>query len=148
MAEAIIIYEYLRSRDQWIKVKKRSQDQFKTAQLTDPLSWFKLNISCPVLGPDKLCTAYQIRPAMCSTHFVTSDPKVCDPWGAGPGEYEAIDFDDLYMKFRERNKNAVIGFGVLSLELAISSALLLAERISVQSGLNLEQAMSFIFRQL
>lgn len=147
-AEAVIIYEYLRSNKNWLSVKKKSQDQFDIIQVTDPMAWFKLNIPCPVLGSDQSCLAYAVRPAICSTHFAASDPKLCSPWGAGQEIYEAIDFDDLYIKFREKLANAIIGISILGLELPVSSGLLLAERISIQSGLNLSQVLSFVFRQL
>jgi hypothetical protein len=147
MAEAVIIYGYLQSKNRWPEVKKRAQEQFQTAQLADPLSWFKLNIPCPILS-DKLCLAYGVRPALCSTHFAASKPKLCDPWEVESGIYKSVDFDDLYINFRNKVESAVIGYKVLSIELIMPSALLLAERISIQSGLSLKQALSFIFRQL
>jgi Fe-S-cluster containining protein len=148
-AEAVIIYEHLRVKKEWLGVKKRSQDQFDTVQVTDPVAWFKLNIPCPVLGPDKSCLAHSIRPAVCSTHFAASDPELCGPWGVGQGMYESVDFDDLYTKFRERLANAIVGsVSILGLELPIPSGLLLAERISIQSGLDFSQILSLVFRQL
>lgn len=148
VAEAVIIYEHLRLSNKWFEVKLRAQRQFETAQITDPLSWFKLNIPCPVLSPDKLCLAYNVRPALCSTHFVTSHPRLCDPWGSGLGAFKSVDLDDLYGKFKAKISTTTIGHRVLSIELIMSSALLLAERISVQSGLDLKEALSLIFRQL
>lgn len=147
MAEAIIIYEKLKSDKRWDEVKTRAQAQLPIIGKTDPLSWFKLNISCPVLGTDKKCLVYQVRPAMCSTHFVLSDPKLCDPWGVGAGKYEPLDLDALYRSFCAKLEN-MVGSGVLRMRLPIPSALLLAEGISVQSGLNIQQVMAFVFKDL
>jgi hypothetical protein len=147
MAEAVIIYEYLKSGGHWPGVKIRARKQLPLIGATDPLTWFKLNMSCPVLSPEKRCLAYKVRPGMCSTHFVSSDPKLCDPWGSGTGRFEPRDLDDLYDKFCEKLEN-IVGPGVLQMRLPFPSALVLAEGISVHSGLDIQQTMEFVFRNL
>jgi Fe-S-cluster containining protein len=149
MAEALIIYNHLKLFKKWVDVKKRAKAQLKTILLADPLSWYKLNISCPILDPEsKLCLAYKARPVLCSTHFVTSDPVICDPWNAKQGTYRPLDFNDLYMDFRKRIESATLGYNVLSMEMVLPSALLLSERVSIQSGLDLKQALSLIYKEL
>lgn len=149
LAESIIIYDHLRKKKEWPEVQKKSKEQLDIIKAVEPLSWFKLNIKCPILNLDtKLCRAYRVRPAICSTHFVTSDSKLCDPWSHGSGRFETCDMNDLYFKFKSRLENAVDGFGVFGMYFPVPSALLLAEKISVQSGLDLLQVISMIRAEL
>lgn len=149
VAEGIIIYDNLRHNQKWMEVRKRAKEQLPLIKDVSPIAWFKSNIKCSILNPDtKLCLAYRVRPAVCSTHFVVSDSKLCDPWLNGSGKFETLDFNDLYFKFRSRLENAVDGFGIFSMNFAIPSALLLAEKISVQSGLDLSQVISLIRAEL
>src|SRR5580704_3221587 len=81
IAEAIIIHEYAKKSGNWPEIENRAKAIMALARDTPPVAWFKMNIMCPILDPiTKLCTTYETRPPACSTHFVTSDPKLCDPW--------------------------------------------------------------------
>ena len=121
----------------------------KIARDTPPVSWFKMNIMCPVLDPSsKLCTAYETRPSPCSTHFVMSDPGQCDPWVTKSGEYKPVDFTDLHDKFQELLEKKIDGHGLLALKLPISIALVFASKIKVQSRSGPNEIMSLIFNEL
>jgi len=148
MAEATILYEHLVQNGEWTEVRKEARDQFSLVKEVDPVAWFKMNRSCPVLNPKtRNCRGYAVRPAFCSTHFVTSSPDLCDPWNAADGIYQPVDMDDLMEIFSKRVSENVAGYGIFGLELALPVALLLAERISVQSGLELDQAVKLLFRE-
>jgi Fe-S-cluster containining protein len=148
-AEALVIYEYLKSKKLWLQVKGRSRDQFETIKHAEPLSWFKLGIKCPILDPNtNKCLAYMVRPPVCTIHFVTSSPEICNPWSFEQGKIENHDLIDLYVKFRDRLSHLLEGHGVLSLDLPIPMALLFSERISIQSGLSIQQALSLIYNEL
>ena len=112
------------------------------------MAWFKMAIPCPVLGDDDRCGAYPVRPPTCSCHFVTSDPSLCSPWDHGEGEYEALDFHDLFDEYKGRLSEAVQAYGIFTLVQPIPSALLFAERISVRSGMTLSEAIAFHFKGL
>lgn len=149
IAEAIIIYEHLRVKKEWHDVRKQAKDQAKIARNIEPLSWFKLNIKCSILNLEtKLCRAYMVRPAVCSTHFVSSDPDLCDPWSHKSGKFITVDMNNLYFKFKNRLENSIDGFGVFGMHFPIPSALLIAEKISVQSDMDLAQVMSLIRTEL
>jgi Fe-S-cluster containining protein len=148
MAEAAILYEKLVQDKLWLEVKKEARSQFAIAKDADPVAWFKTNRPCPVLDRQKnLCKAYSVRPAACSTHFVISKPELCDPWSTAAGTYVSADMDDLLEKFTKRVMENIAGHGVFSLELPIPVALLLAERISIQSGLELDKAVALLFQE-
>lgn len=149
VAEATLIYEYLKKNETWTGVRGRARAQFQIIRQTEPLSWFKLNIKCPILNPEtNKCLAYKIRPPLCAIHFVTSSPDICDPWSSQQGKFVLHDYTSLYLKFRERLFASLEGHGIFSLELPIPTALLLSERISVKSGLDVHQALTFIYNEL
>jgi Fe-S-cluster containining protein len=149
MSEAVLIYEHLKKEGVWQEVKKIAKSQLPLIKDAKPLAWFKMNLKCPVLNlTTQLCQAYPVRPATCSIHFVKSDPVMCDPWGQKSGPFLPIDFSDLYLQFRKRTTEYTEGFGILSLELPIQVALLLAEKINTLSGLSEEQVVSLVFNEL
>lgn len=149
VAEATVIYDHLVSAGTWGAVRSEARNQASEARKADPLAWFKMNRPCPVLERDsRLCLAYKVRPAACSTHFVTSDPDLCGPWSATSGRYEPADMDDLAEEFTEFVRSHVAKSGILSLELPMPVALLLAERISIRSGMELDEVVSLLFQEL
>jgi len=150
IAEAIIIYEYLKTQKQWQAVRERARAQFEFLKDNPhPIVWFKMGKQCPVLDPEtKTCMAYSTRPIACAIHFVLSNPKTCDPYYTGGEEYQALDFNNLFNEFRDIVDKNVAGFGILGMELPLPVALLLSERISIQSGVSLEKAVSLILNEL
>ena len=148
-AEALIIQDSLEQSGQWPHVEQRARALLALARDTPPVSWFKMNIMCPILDPvTRLCTAYETRPAPCSTHFVRSDPSQCDPWAAKSGAYESVDFNDIFVDFQKAVEKMVDGYGMLALKYPIPIALIFASRIKVQSGLGPNEIMSLIFNEL
>ena len=150
VAEAVLIYEYLKSKKSWPAVRERAREQFPLLKDDPhPIAWFKMGKPCPVLDPEtKSCLAHSIRPIVCATHYVLSSPVTCEPWGITNKVYQPLDYPDLCTEFRTQVFNNVAGFGILSIELPLPTALLLAERISVQSGIDLSQAVSLILNEL
>ncbi len=149
MAEAVIAYEHLKQDGTWPDVRKKAIEQMGILRITDPMAWFKMNRKCPILNTDtNLCRAYAVRPATCSTHFVSSDPELCDPWSTHAGKFETVNFPDLFQKFQGRMAECVQGYGIFTLVLPIPSGLLLAERISVKSNLDFSEVITFFFHEL
>lgn len=145
VAEAIVMYSHLVETKKWGEVHDEAVKQLRTSKNVDPTAWFKMRIECPVLDKKtKLCSAYAVRPAFCSTHFVKSSPETCDPWYVGSKPYQPDYMEDLYKQATKLIKQSVDGNGILGVELPIHSALLLAERISVSSGLSYEQILKII----
>jgi len=149
VAEALVIQEYLEKTGQWPQVEQRAKLLLSIARDTPPISWFKMGIMCPVLNPEnKLCTAYETRPSPCSTHFVKSDPSLCDPLTLKSGTYKPIDFIDLHDEFRKFLEKNVDGYGILALKLPISVALVFAARIKIQSKKSAGEIMELIYSEL
>jgi Fe-S-cluster containining protein len=149
MAEAVIIYEHLREKEYWPDVRKKATDQMNLLGAAQPMTWFKMRQKCPVLNTDTdLCRTHALRPAICSTHFVTSNPKLCDPWSTASGEFKAVDYTDLYENFQRRMTECIQSYGIFTLMMPIPTALLLAEKISVKSGLDLSEIVSLFFKEL
>jgi hypothetical protein len=149
MAEAVLIYQHLQDTKQWDSVRTMARSQAAVAKTIAPLVWFKMNRKCCVLDTEKsTCRAYAVRPAWCSIHFVSSPPECCSPWSSTQGLYIPTDFLDLFTEFRKRMASHVEGYGILSLELPLPIALLLAERINTMSGLSVDQAVSLMFNEL
>jgi Fe-S-cluster containining protein len=149
VAEAVIIYDCLKSSKKWPDVQRRAKEQTSLIKDVEPLSWLKLNIKCSILDPvTNLCLAYKVRPAICSTHFVTSKPEVCDPWSHESSQFLTYDMNNLYFKFKSRLESVIDGFGVFGMYFPIPLALLLAEKISVHSGMDISQVISIIRSEL
>lgn len=145
IAEAMVIYSYLVEIGQWGEVHDLTVDQLKISKNVDPTAWFKMRIECPILDrTTKLCRAYKVRPPFCSTHFVKSSPEVCDPWYVGSEKYESDYMEKIFEKAMIRIGESIQGNGILGMELPIQSALLLAERVSIKSGLSFEQILKII----
>ena len=149
MAEAVLIYDDLYQKKLWPQVRVVAKGQAPMIKDIPPMSWFKMNLKCPILDQSKqTCLAYPIRPAICSTHFVSSDASMCDPWSSNSNAFKSLDFIDLLIEFRERASSHIEGYGILSLELPVPTALLLAERINTLSGLSIDQVMSIMYSEL
>lgn len=149
VAEALILYEYLSEQKLWVQVKKRAEEQAKLANSVNAIAWFKLNIKCSILDPEsKKCLAYKVRPPVCSTHFVTSDPALCDPWSPKNGDIKPKEMSDVYENSIKSIFGQIDANGIFKMILPIPLALLLAERVQVQSGLNSQQVISLLFNEL
>lgn len=149
VAECLILYESLVASGDWKAASIRARDQWRDASATNPLAWFKMNRKCPVLDPGtQRCLAYPVRPSFCSTHFVTSSPRSCDPWSQDGGAFQPVDFDDIHVEFRTKLMDTVASFGILGYELPLPVGLLFAERISVQSSLDLQDVLRLMLQEL
>lgn len=145
VAEAMILYSYLVEKGEWAEVQAAARKQIKISKNVDPIAWFKMRIECPVLNTEtKTCRAYKVRPPFCSTHFVTSEPRACDPWYTGKAKYEPAYLENIYKVAMERIQNSVEGGGILGVELPIQTALLFAEKVSVKTGLDFQQILKII----
>lgn len=147
VAEAIIISDYLVRTGKWEKIREKSRAQIEILKNSNSTSWFRMNISCPILE-NELCQAYSIRPPECSTHFVKSDPELCHPWSVQSGNYEKFDMVDLFQKFSEYIEKKTDSYGILKINLPIPVALLLANRIQVQSNKDTFETMRILFNEL
>lgn len=148
VAEAVLIYEHLLDKGKWAEVKEESRSQFALIKEISSVSWFKTNRSCPVLDQNTgLCKSYGIHPVVCSTHFVTSHPSLCDPWSVASGTYESLDMEEYVDHFKKRLLENVDNFGIMKLEVPLPIGLLLAERISIQTGLDLNKAISLLWSE-
>jgi hypothetical protein len=78
---------------------------------------------------------------------VESDPKACNPWHAGSEPYVPADQTDLVGRFREKLEGALEGHGILTVELPMPTALLLAERVSLNTGLDVSKIVSMLFNE-
>ena len=138
-------------KNRWTSSAGRSHARklLPLAKNAEPVSWFLMNLPCPVLDPgDNTCLAYRVRPAACSTHFVRSNPGLCSPHAVKSGPYVPADFDDLLGEFLDRLASNVAGFGILQLQLPLPSGILLAEAINLQTGLSLDKAVSMFLNEL
>lgn len=100
VAEALILYHYLREKGVLSKVLAKCEEYEKEYKEYDDQSWFLSNIKCPVLNMDlNTCEAYQVRPVFCSTHYAMNNSESCDPWYTGPLENYPIDYLEEAKKF-------------------------------------------------
>ena len=149
IAEAVVIHDYLVSTNKWFDTREKAKNQAKLADDANYVAWFKMNIKCPVLNEKTgLCQSYKYRPAICSVHFVKSDPKLCDPWSAQRGGYDPLDMSDLYEEFSKTLKNLVDPFGIFNIRVPLPIALLIAERIQIQSNLEIHKVISLLHQEL
>lgn len=149
IAEAIVMLDNLRTTKKWETVKSDCVNIYKISMQSEPLTWFKMNIQCPVLDKNtNSCNAYQVRPTPCSTHWVCSPPDLCDPWGNNAGTFRLISDTDIHQEFFNKLEQEVDGHGILILRLPIPAALLFAERIQERRNTSIEEAMSLIRNEL
>lgn len=149
IAEALVIQETLVRSGKWNEVRKRCLDQKAINMASNPVSWFKMNIKCPVLdSSSQECMTYNVRPTPCSIHFVKSNPKQCDPWETEGGEYQPISMDDIHDEFIHSMESCIDGHGILAYRMNLPSALLFAENIRKMVGLTVEEAISLMRSEL
>lgn len=148
LAEAVIMYVHLRESGLWDAVRRRAEELMPLVRSASPVAWFKMNKKCPVLDESGMCSGWAVRPAACSVHFVTSDPSLCDPWSSRSAPYVPLEFDDLFDAFQKSAEAGLEKNGILALQVPLPVGLLMAERISVRSGLSLDKAVSLIFNEL
>ncbi len=147
VAEAMVMHGQLEKSGKWTEVRARAAALVPLARNTPVVAWFKMNLMCPVLDSQtRLCTAYESRPSPCSTHFVFSDPGLCDPWKTTSGAYELADMDDLHVQFQKALSTQIDGHGILALRLPIPVALLFAEKIRVQT-LSANEVINLIYNE-
>jgi len=148
VAEALVIQEHLAESGRWPEVRAKALAQKPVASGANPVSWFKMNIKCPVLREDGLCGAYEVRPTPCSTHFVESDPAHCDPWSTKSGRFMPVQMNDLHEGFMKALEGLVDGHGILAYRMSMPSALLFAESVRVMTGLSLEEMTNLLRSEL
>lgn len=148
MAEALIMYEHLVTSGRWPEARARAEAQMPEVMEVGPPAWYMMNRKCPVLDPGtSKCMAYPVRPALCSTHFVKSNPALCDPHTVVAGRYEPVQFNDLVETFLRKMLANVAGSGIFQLELPLPAALLLSERVNLQTGLTLDRVVSLFLHE-
>ena len=145
VAEALIMHEHLVASGRWPEARKRAVAQKDV--VANPVSWFKMNMKCPVLE-DGMCTAYEVRPTPCSTHFVESDPAQCDPWGTKGGQYAPIQMEDIHDEFMRALEGLVDGHGILAYRMPMARALLFAEEAHMMTGLSIEDITGVLRSEL
>ena len=150
VAESLIMLDSLIRSGVWDQVRDRAKEQVKLIGIADrSSSWFKMNKPCPILNPEtKLCLAYEVRPSPCSTHFVKSNPNLCDPWSTDVGEFKPEDMVDLHEQFLSLLEREVAGRGILRIRLPIPVALLFAEKIQIQTNLSFDDIIELINSEL
>jgi hypothetical protein len=149
VAEATVVQEHLAKTGQWPEVRARAVVLATTVKSANSVSWFKMNLKCPVLDEEKkTCRAYAVRPTPCSVHFVSSDPALCDPWSTKGGDYRPVEMVDVHEDFVRRMEGELDGHGILALRIAMPLALLLAERIKYQRGMSVQEVMSLVYNEL
>lgn len=147
LAEAAIMVERLKADGQWTAVEKRAVEIEQLSKEVDGITWFKMNIKCPVLNPETgLCEAYEVRPATCSTHFVMSSPNSCDPWSTEPMNYVPVDMVDLHANF-VKTLERECGKGIMSVPLPLPAAIRVSSRLVSRNGMTLDEAMALIARE-
>ena len=145
IAEASIIKNNLIKKKKWSEVKQRAL-ALKELEYTDSLTWFKMNIKCPVLDPNTgLCLAYEVRPLTCSTHFVESPPDSCNPWGTESIDFRPLDMEDAFQKATSEIER-ICGKSYLSNPVIMHRALEISERTASMEGLAWDQVLSLIAR--
>lgn len=128
IGHAILIHERLEKNGEWDTVRVECEKIRPILGDVSALSYFRMNIECPLLK-DGQCSVYDLRPAQCSTHLVTSDPKLCDPWTTEAGDYEVVDMDAIRSRTEEKIDEKFSARGILGHRLPIPTALLFAARV-------------------
>jgi len=144
IAEAMVIMRSLKKSGKWDAVRMRALRQLPVVKSVNQIPWFMMRIPCPLLENDR-CVTYDLRPVRCSTHFVTSDPRLCGPTDIVSGEYRPVFLEDLRIWFDKQLLNHVNTYGILNLKMVTSAALILAERASLQTGVDFSRMISLIY---
>lgn len=147
VAEAIVIQDYLEKAGSWDDVLKKCLGMLSRVRDANPVSWFRMNVECPVLHEDS-CRAYVVRPAACSVHFALSGPALCHPWATEPGEYAPVELEDVFERFQKVLRSSVDAHGILSVSLPLPAALVMADRVRHQPNLSPEALIRLLFNEL
>jgi hypothetical protein len=147
VAEAIVIQQHLEKTGRWEDVSKKCLEMLSQVRDANPLSWFRMNVECPVLSGDA-CLAYSVRPATCSVHFARSNPALCHPWSTEPGEYRPVELEDVFLEFQRVLRSVVDAHGILALKVPLPAALIMADRVRHQPHLSSESLIRMIFNEL
>jgi Fe-S-cluster containining protein len=138
--EAIPIHRHLAEHGQWTPSFRRQLEAHakKTVGLAIPV-WVMLNAPCPLLTSEKMCSAYDARPANCRLTFSTGDPDYCHPHALRDGLTEIVNRVPELKVFHEKEKALLRRHGLMHLTMPISQALLVADEI-LSGSLDLEDA--------
>ncbi len=145
VAEAIILQNFLKDKKEWDKVKEKCKELIFASVNSNDVTWYKMNIECPILKDD-MCMTYEIRPPACSTHFSISNPESCSSRSLEQG-FKSLDFIDLYNEFRNKFESQVDNYGILQFTTHIPLALLLAEKVQTIKDKDLNEIISLIHNE-
>lgn len=87
LAEAIEIVVYLRKMGRWPEVSAKISKIDMDLSLVDPTVYFAMGLQCVLLKNGE-CRAYEVRPIVCASHYVYSDPALCNANSGKDGNYE------------------------------------------------------------
>ena len=147
LGEAYNIRVNLVASRKYEEVKER-MGVLKQYENLDPMTWFKMNIKCPILDPKtNKCLAYEVRPLTCAIHFVESDPDSCDPWSMKVPRFQPIDMIDIFEK-AVKNISKVSSKNYWSISLIAHRALEASEKMDQLEGLSLDEVMGLVARNL
>lgn len=145
LAEASVIRDSLIKSKKWSQVLQKSRD-LSVYDDIDAVTWFKMNIKCPVLDVDTgKCMAYEVRPVICSTHFVSSDPNSCSPWEFGHMNYIQVDTSSILESATDEIYK-ICGNNAWSSITSLHKALVIADSISEVSGLDFDGIIKIMAR--
>jgi hypothetical protein len=137
LAEAIIIYREIKKKKILQEVLKDCKKNESIVSETDANSYFVMKIPCPLLNTKtNSCRVYSVRPVGCSTHWVLSSPKLCDPWNSTNAQYRPFQFNSIANSFykiaaRKNGTQALI-------RLPIQQALLIVDGMTKRQFASLE----------
>jgi Fe-S-cluster containining protein len=147
LGEAQNIRKKLISIGKYEETKARIE-ALKEFEDLDFVTWFKMNLKCPVLDPEtQRCLAYEVRPLTCSIHFSESDPSSCDPWSMSQPDFKPVDMVDLFDKAIKK-MSGVSARNFWSVSLVIHRAIEVTEKMGQVEGLSYDQVMELISRDL
>lgn len=144
IAESMVIMRSLKKSGKWSDVRARALRQLPIAMSVNDVQWFLMQIPCPLLENDR-CVTHDLRPVHCSTHFVQSDPRLCGPTDIVRGQCQPTPMEDLRAWFDEQLFRNVSTHGILSLKVTMAASLILAERSSLQIGMDFSHMISLIY---
>lgn len=148
IAEALVLYDHLVKKNEWLEVKKKCHEFQKLAKNMSEKTWGFLNLKCPILKDDDSCGAYEVRPAICAVHYVTSNPKFCNPEYLERDKIRHADFVDIFQKFLDKINAEYPEGGIMKLYLPLPTALLIAESINERNNINIESITDLIKQEL
>jgi len=112
LAEAIEIVTYLRNNGQWSEVSAKISKIDMDLSLVDPTVYFAMGLKCILLKNDE-CRVYKVRPIACASHYVHSDPDLCNAESGKDGNYELSPIMLKLFEFNARLKKVFDSDSVL-----------------------------------